>query len=173
MCSNCCCLLSIRQNIKRTKIYRYDLKTMTMFILQNKYNTLAYDIYYLEWCVHFDAVWKQKHGTEPTVFKIRIANPAFTLMSTGEKLEEYRSASVVKNRLYDHDGKLKHYDVFEGFNGQKHPIERFRAKWIGFRLLSDEEKQKPIKFSDGTIIDLSIYDYAIIFERPMSRIVKY
>ena len=56
-----------------------------------------------------------------------------------------------------------------------HPIERFRSVWIDFRVLSDIEKTTviAITYSDDTTVDLSDKHHGIMYERSMSRIVKY
>ncbi|WP_047789432.1 hypothetical protein [Tenacibaculum mesophilum] len=93
---------------------------------------------------------------------LTLNKPAFDVMVTGEKSTEYRKASKwIESRLYDKDGKKKHYDAVHCVNGYGHDKPFFIATYRGFdKEIKGFNHDKP--YSNGLVVgEIAPGDYKI------------
>lgn len=69
------------------------------------------------------------------VLKLTLKKAAFDVMVTREKRVEFRELSPwIKSRLYDKQGKLRHYDLVEFTNGYGATRPRFVCEFINAKV---------------------------------------
>ncbi len=72
---------------------------------------------------------------EKKVLKIVIKQPWFDRIAIGKKKTEFREVKPFwESRLYDKDGKKKHYDQIEFINGYNADARRMITKYEGFSV---------------------------------------
>ncbi len=85
------------------------------------------------------------------VLKIVIRKEPFDLIASGKKKIEYREVKPFwHSRLYDVNGKKRHYDSIEFINGYNVDAKRMVAKYEGF-----DKKGKLYHIKVGKIIKKS------------------
>lgn len=86
------------------------------------------------------------------ILKISVYKKAFDVMHTGEKGQEFRKPTKwIKQRLFNKDGTLKHYDYIQIVNGYGGHRPQFTAKYGGFIV---RERKSVRKYSNGITVEV-------------------
>lgn len=101
-----------------------------------------------------------------STLRLTLKKPPFEVMVTGEKKEEFRIDSQwIRSRLFDKQGRPRHYDYIEYVNGYGADRPRFVTDFCGFEMVDSVNQ----KYSNGLHVTASGPTFVIKHSRIVSR----